>query len=104
MDAILEGRAPANVATLPRSARDAAQQWFGRPVSGPEDGLFNWSYSDHGYDRRISVVLAESGNKSAPTVDVLDDDIGIKPEDFPGTILSLQSGNKITKWYVRIED
>src|SRR4051794_2554019 len=48
MDAILEDRAPAEVA-LPRSAREAAQQWFGRPVSGPEDGLFNWDYSEHAY-------------------------------------------------------
>jgi hypothetical protein len=100
MDAILEDRAPTGVAYLPQSAREAAQQWFGRPVSGPEDGLFNWNYSEHEYDRRIAVVLTPGTNKSAPTVDVFDNGIGIKPEDFPGTILSLQARNKISKWYV----
>ncbi|MCS6896459.1 MAG: hypothetical protein NZM29_00670, partial [Nitrospira sp.] len=82
------------------SPREAAQRWFGRPVSGPEDGLFNWNYSEHDYDRRIAVVITTGANKSAPTVDVLDDGIGIRPEEFPSTILSLQSGNKIKKWYL----
>ncbi len=98
-DSIFEDRAPAGV-PLPRSAREAAQQWFGRPVSGPEDGLFNWNYSEHDYDRRISVILLNSGDETAPTVDVLDDGIGIQPDMFSSTILSLQSGNKITKWYL----
>jgi hypothetical protein len=46
------------------------------------------------------VVLADSGDRAAPTVDVVDDGIGITPERFPGTILSLQARNKIDKWYV----
>jgi hypothetical protein len=99
MDALLEERATSDVA-LPQSAREAAQQWFGRPVSGPEDGLFNWNYSEHGYDRRISVVLTKSGDEMAATVDVIDDGIGIKPEEFQKTILSLQEGNKIKKKHV----
>jgi hypothetical protein len=99
MDAILEGRAGPNIVP-PNSPRDAARQWFGRPVSGPEDGLFNWDYAEHDYDDRIAVVLSDSGEKSAPTVDVLDEGIGLTPERFPGTILSLQARNKIDKWYV----
>jgi hypothetical protein len=99
-DAILEDRAPTGV-TLPRSARAAAQQWFGRPVSGPDDGLFNnWDYSSHGYDRRFAVVMSDSGTKAAATIDVIDDGIGISPDDFPNTILSLQQGNKIQKWHL----
>ena len=62
-DAILEERASSNVPS-PQSARAAAQQWFGRPMSGPEDGLFNWNFSDHNYDRRIMVVLHSSGSES----------------------------------------
>lgn len=99
IDAILEDRAPATVA-LPQSARAAAQQWFGRPISGPNEGMFTWDYSEHGYDRRFSVVMSDSGSKSAPTIDVVDDGIGISPEEFPNTILSLQQGNKIKKWYL----
>jgi hypothetical protein len=98
-DAILEDRASANVPT-PASARAAALQWFGRPMTGPEDGLFNWHFADHNYDRRILVALHPSGIELAPTIDVLDDGIGIRPSEFPGTILSLQSGNKIKKWYL----
>lgn len=99
IDAVLEDRTPSGV-PLPTSARAAAQQWFGRPISGPDDGLFNWDYSEQGCDRRFSIVISESGNPSAPTVDVIDDGIGISPEYFPGTILSLQKGNKIQKWHL----
>jgi len=98
-DALLEDRVQPHV-TPPTSARLAAKAWFNRPVSGPDDGLFRWDYSAQELDKRISVVLQASGLDSAPTVDVLDDGVGIKPEDFPSTILSLQSGNKITKWYL----
>jgi hypothetical protein len=98
-DALLEDRVSPGVAT-PRSAREAVKQWFGRPVTGPDDGMFKWSFSDLGYDRRIAVVLNSSGTESAPTIDVFDDGIGLKPDQFPNTILSLQSGNKIQKWYL----
>ena len=99
MDAILEDRARDKVA-LPQSARDAAQQWFGRPITSSDNGLFNWDYAAGGYDRRIAVVITPSGVKAAPTIDVIDEGIGISPEAFPQTILSLQSGNKIKKLHV----
>lgn len=99
IDAVLEDRAPDGV-DLPRSARAAAQQWFGRPVSGPDDGLFNWDYAEQGNDRRFSIVISPSGNEAAPTIDAIDDGIGISPENFPDTILSLQKGNKIQKWHL----
>lgn len=99
IDAVLEDRTPPNVA-LPTSARAAAQKWFGRPISGPDDGLFKWDYSEHDHDRHFSIVISNSGNESAPTIDVIDGGIGISPENFPGTILSLQKGNKIQKWHL----
>jgi hypothetical protein len=99
MDAILEDRAPSST-PMPPSARAAAKQWFDRPVSGPDEGLFKWAYSDVGYDRRINVVVSSSGIETAPTIDVLDEGIGIAPNQFPGTILSLQAGNKIRKWHL----
>jgi hypothetical protein len=98
-DAIIEDRRPLGIEE-PRSPRIAAQQWFGRPLTAANDGLFRWSYSGTGIDRRISVVLTQSGVELAPTIDVLDDGIGIAAEQFPSTILSLQGGNKITKWYL----
>src|ERR1035437_589031 len=80
-DALREDRVRPNV-TPPTSARNATKPWFGRQISGPDDGLFKWDYSGHDIDRRISVVLLPSGNDSAPTVDVVDNGIGIKPEQF----------------------
>ena len=62
--------------------------------------MYKWSYADDGYDRRISVVLTNSVDKAAPTVDVIDQGIGITPEAFAGTILSLHQRNKMTKSYV----
>ena len=98
-DALLEDRVKPNV-TPPGSARLAAKAWFNRPISGPDDGLFKWDYSEYELDRRISVVLLPSGTEAAPTVDVIDDGVGLTPISFPSTILSLQSGNKIQKWYL----
>lgn len=100
MDAVLEARVPTGVENLPTSCRQAAKQWFGRPITGPDDGLFRWKYSDSDYDRLINVVMLESGIETAPTVDVLDKGIGLLPEDFPDTILSLQRGNKLKKLHL----
>ena len=99
IDAILEDRASPNL-PMPRSPRLAARQWFGRPVSGPDDGLFNWQYGEDGMDRRVAVVMTSSGIESAPTIDVIDQGIGLTPQECPTTILSLHQGNKIKKWYL----
>src|SRR5207249_2827813 len=37
---------------------------------------------------------------TAPTIDVLDQGIGLRSEEFPDTILSLQRGNKLTKLHL----
>jgi hypothetical protein len=99
MDAILEDRFSPSLPPPP-SARVAAQQWFGRPVSGPDEGMFNWNYGEQGMDRRISVVLNRGTAEGSATIDVIDDGIGIAADRFPATILSLQGSNKINKRYV----
>jgi hypothetical protein len=99
IDALLEDRFTPGVQPPP-SSRAAGQQWFGRPISGPDDGLFNWKFADQGIDRRISVVMNSSGSESAPTIDVLDEGIGIAADRFRATILSLQGGNKINRRYL----
>ena len=96
MDALLEERAvqvPTN--TMPESPREAAQEWFGRPVSGPDTGLFQGLPLP--IDKRIAVVLLDSGVEEGPTVDVLDQGVGLYPDELKATILSLQAGNKIRK-------
>lgn len=101
IDAVLEKRARSVKGDLPRNPREAVQSWFQRPISGPDQGLFNWNYSAEHYDRLIHVCLLDSGDPDAPTVDVCDAGIGITAANFPETILSLRaSGNKITKFHL----
>jgi len=99
IDAILEERATASPAK-PTSPQRAASEWFGRPITGADTGLFSWEYSDGQYDRKVAVVLLPSEDENAPTVDILDYGIGLTAEQFPKTILSLQSGNKLNKKYL----
>lgn len=99
IDAVLEGHA-LNVPTMPISPQAAVSDWFGRPHSNSDTGLFNWKYSEGNYDRKVGIILNDSGKKEAPTVDILDFGIGISPDNFPSTILSLQEGNKIKKKYL----
>jgi hypothetical protein len=77
-DGVLEERKP-NGIVPPTSPREAAQQWYGRPMTGPGEGLFNWSYSKTGIDRRLHVVVSSSGQEAAPTIDIIDEGIGIDP-------------------------
>src|SRR5258706_10445655 len=49
IDAILEERF-LNASSSPTSPQRAASEWFGRPISGPDTGLFQWRYQDGNYD------------------------------------------------------
>lgn len=99
IDAVLEDRASTSP-SKPSSPQRAASEWFGRPVTGADSGLYSWEYSDGHYDRKVAVVLLRSESENAPTVDVLDHGIGLSADQFPRTILSLQSGNKLDKKYL----
>jgi hypothetical protein len=99
IDAVLEDRATTAI-SKPTSPQRAASEWFGRPITGPDSGLYKWEYSDGKYDRRVAVVINSSETETAPTVDILDYGIGLTADQFPSTILSLQEGNKMNKRYV----
>jgi hypothetical protein len=99
IDAVLEDRVVTGVAP-PDSPRAAALQWFGRPQSTADSGLFKWDSKPADFDRHIHVVIQASESEGSPTLDVIDDGVGIKGVDFPSTILSLQGGNKIRKRYL----
>lgn len=96
IDAVLEDRAVSSP-SKPTSPQRAASEWFGRPITGPDSGLFDWEYSDGQYDKKVAMVLLPSENENAPTVDILDHGIGLTADQFPNTILSLHSGNKLNK-------
>ncbi len=99
IDAVLEGHS-LNSATLPASPQAAVNEWFGRPYSSADAGIFNWKYEQGSNDRKVGVILTDSGMKEAPTIDVLDFGIGISPDKFASTILSLQEGNKSRKKFL----
>lgn len=46
-------------------------------------------------DNQVVLAINDTGRSSKPTFDVVDKGTGIKGEDFPDTILSIQKGNKI---------
>jgi hypothetical protein len=102
IDGVLEKWASLSSGALPSSPMEAAQKWFGRPPSTAINGLFSKTrdFSTNGYDRLVKVVMTAGDDDKSPTIDVVDDGIGIAPSDFPKTILSLQAGNKITKRYL----
>ncbi len=103
IDAIFERKMllrgdPANP---PRSPMEAGEVWFGRPRSAAQDGLFNLDPERiDEYSRLIHVVLTSGDDPSKPTVDVVDQGIGIEPDEFTTTILSFHRGNKIHKHYL----
>ncbi|MBL7876766.1 MAG: hypothetical protein JNL53_13955 [Cyclobacteriaceae bacterium] len=99
IDAVLEDHS-AKAPSKPHSPQAAVNEWFGRPFSTSESGLYNWNYAEGGFDRKVGVVINPSDTREAPTIDVIDFGIGIPPNKFPTTILSLQEGNKITKKFL----
>jgi len=99
IDAILEGEMHQRGGEEPNSPTEAAKKWFGRPPSTTDSGIFSWNYNAD-YDRNIHVSLLDGDDEAKPTIDIKDSGIGIEPEDFPETILSLQAGNKIKKNYL----
>jgi hypothetical protein len=99
MDAVLEDGYDREQKTE-ATPRLAAEKWFGRPHPGPHAGLFQVDYTKSGLSKHVSVVLLDSGFDDGPTIEVLDDGIGIPNDRFPDTILSLNLSNKLTKTYV----
>ena len=100
IDAVLEARM-AQGGPTPQSPMEAAKSWFGRPPTTADSGLFSWKdYKTPGYDQLVQLALSTGDEKANPTVDIIDAGIGIRPEDFAGTILSLQRGNKMKKPYL----
>jgi hypothetical protein len=66
-DAVLEDRFTPGI-EAPRSARLAAKQWFGRPISGPDDRVYEWILKDPDLSRRIIAVLLPSGSENSPRI------------------------------------
>jgi len=85
----------------PDSPEAAAADWFGRPITSHESGLYQWdNYRQEDIDRKVKVILQDGDEEAQPTVDVVDDGVGLSAKEFPDTILSLHAGNKIQEPYL----
>lgn len=101
IDAVIERRMLEHAGDPPASPMAAVGKFFGRPPSTAENGVYKWKDSDAlGHDRLVRVVMSSGDIPTERTVDVVDAGIGIRPQDFSKTILSLQKGNKIKKPYL----
>ena len=101
IDAVIEKRVAKATGNWPASPMEAAGRYFGRPPSTADNGLYAWkTYLTQGYDRLVQVILTDEDKDTEPTIDVVDDGIGISPAAFADTIVSLQEANKIKKRYV----
>jgi len=101
IDAVLEKEQYLRQGDPPSSPMEAAKRWFGRPPTSYDTGIFTWkNYKTNSHDRHIHVVLLDGDKEENPTIDILDDGIGIHSKDFHKTILSLHQGNKIKKKYL----
>jgi hypothetical protein len=101
IDAVLEREKARRPEDEPETPYEAAARWFGRPPTTVDSGIFTWkSFQPEGYDRLVQVVLLGGDEGQAPTVDVVDGGIGLTPNEFPDTILSLHTGNKITRHHL----
>lgn len=100
IDAVLEARMSQS-ATMPNSPMEAAKSWFGRPPTTADNGLFAWKdYKINDYDSLVQVVVTPGDIEIEPSIDIIDKGIGIPPEAFKDTILSLHRGNKMKKPYL----
>lgn len=82
------------------SPRTASENWFNLK-EGKLHNIDNASEKKiQELARKIKVTLRDSERENYPTVEIRDQGIGIKEDDFSKTILSLHGQNKITKLFL----
>lgn len=101
IDAVLElewlkQNKPADI----ESPRTASQKWFSI-TEGKLNSIENASDKKISeLARRIKVTMRDSERENYPTVEIRDNGIGIRGEDFKSTILSLHGQNKLSKLFL----
>jgi hypothetical protein len=98
-DANLEAKALGHSGPLPTSPTQAAAKWFGLDDKAMTTGLSDEEIRDLAL-RTVTVTgfVGENGNDSI--FDARDYGIGLTGSEMPGTILSLNRGNKKTKTWL----
>ena len=97
-DAVIEfEHARHNGTPVCRTPREASSAWLGVP----EEGLSGLtSKQRRELAKRVTVRLLNGEDKHSRLFEVVDQGIGIRPQDLKRTILSLGESNKIQKHYL----
>jgi hypothetical protein len=80
-----------------RSPKEAATAWLNVPDAGLSEMTAGQRRS---LAQRVSVHLLEGEGKDSRTIEVRDRGLGLRPEEIPDTILSLNASNKLQKHYL----
>lgn len=80
-----------------RSPREAAAAWLNVPEAGLADLTVR---ARQQLGERIVVTVHSGDTRGARVLEIRDRGIGLSPEQMPGTILSLNESNKMTKHYL----
>ena len=80
-----------------RSPREAASAWLNVPDAGL--GSLTIRQRQRLADR-VNVLVLAGDNRSARILEIRDHGTGLTPEQMPGTILSLNESNKMSKHYL----
>lgn len=98
IDAVIEKEYFLNPDASLKNPRKSAEKYF----SIKDGNLSNYATKEIGQNLRnlVHLNVLESNKKGRPTIEVRDFGIGLKSEEFGKTILSLQGGNKLKKFYL----
>lgn len=98
IDAVIEKEYFLNPDESLNSPRKSSEKYFGIK----EGNLANYNIKDINKKLKdlVKLNVLESNKKGRPTIEIRDYGIGLSSEEFGKTILSLQGGNKLKKFYL----
>lgn len=98
IDAVLEKEYFLNPDETLRSPRKSAEKYFN--IINGDLSKYSTKEIDIANKNLVELTILESGKINRPTIEVRDKGIGLNANEFPITILSLQGGNKLDKFYL----
>lgn len=98
IDAVLEKEYFLNPDETLRSPRKSAEKYFN--ITNGDLSKYSIKDIDSINKNLVELRIFESGKTNRPTIEVRDKGIGLNANEFSTTILSLQGGNKLDKFYL----
>lgn len=98
IDAVIEKEYYLNPDNNLKSPRMSSEKYF--KIKDGDLSNYNIKAIDKKLRNLVVLNVLESNKKGRPTIEIRDYGIGLKTEEFGKTILSLQGGNKLKKFYL----